>query len=181
MDEDDAVLEAGEALPVAGVGESVVDDDRVVRVRAGPVADEIRTYEAGASGHQQMHGPRSYGAGVYPRHAWSRLLASSGERVGGDVDDVARRDSVRRPDAVSTRRWPSSEIPQALPVKDPECSSTRDLPAERRTPCPVLIDLSSATRPAGAARRCVGQDAPERPSRSRSQSLVAPDGLSWSL
>ena len=58
-DEGDPVLDVGQAGPVPGVGEGVVGHHGVVGMVLHPVTDEVRADEAGATGHEQMHGATS--------------------------------------------------------------------------------------------------------------------------
>ncbi len=55
FDEVDPLLDRGQALPVAGVREQVVDDDMVVGMPFEPVVDEVRADEAGAAGDEESH------------------------------------------------------------------------------------------------------------------------------
>ena len=65
-DEDDPVVDVGEALAVARVGEQVVGDDVVVRVPLEPVADEVRADESGRAGDEDAAW-RSMQSGAAPR------------------------------------------------------------------------------------------------------------------
>ena len=55
LDERDAILDVVEVRPVPGVGEHVEGDHCVVGVALDPVADEVRTDEAGTAGHEESH------------------------------------------------------------------------------------------------------------------------------
>ncbi len=52
---DEIVGDAVEAGAVAGVGQRVEDDDRLVRMRRPPEADEVRADEAGTTGDEKGH------------------------------------------------------------------------------------------------------------------------------
>ena len=52
LDEDDPLLDVGEARAVSGVRQQVVDDDVVVGVPLEPVVHEVRADEPGAAGDE---------------------------------------------------------------------------------------------------------------------------------
>ena len=54
------VLQSGQVLEVARVGELVQIDNLVFRVPLENQADKIRTDESSAAGHQQFHGLVSF-------------------------------------------------------------------------------------------------------------------------
>ena len=68
LDEDDPVLDVGQAGSVAGVGEDVVDDHMVLGVLFDPVTGEVRPDETGTSRDEKAHnaGDISPGPGPHP-------------------------------------------------------------------------------------------------------------------
>ena len=55
LDEDDPVLDVGQAGSVAGVGEDVVDDHMVLGVLFDPVTGEVRPDKTGTSCNEKAH------------------------------------------------------------------------------------------------------------------------------
>jgi len=58
LDEGDPVLDVDQVGPVSCVREHVERDHGVLGVTLDPVADEVRSDEPGAAGHEKSHGPR---------------------------------------------------------------------------------------------------------------------------
>ena len=106
LDEDDPVLDVGQAGSVAGIGEDVVDDDMVLGVLFDPVSGEVRPDETGTSRHEKAHSAGNISPAPNPSPAL----------VGPQMHHVAGADGPGRP-AVSTTRRPASSMALARPAE----------------------------------------------------------------
>ena len=154
LDEDDPVLDVGQAGSVAGVGEDVVDDDMVLWVLFDPVSGEVRPDETGTSRDEKAHSAGNVSPGPeHPPWPWSgrRWTTSPALTEPG-------------PEAVSTTRRPASSMPLARPVSSSATRLTRtcwpSVAQRRRT------SSARARRPAASSSRAHrGSRAPRRWSR----------------
>ena len=132
LDEDDPVLDVGQAGSVAGVGEDVVHDHMVLGVLFHPVAGEVRPDETGTSRDEKAHSGRDISPGPAHHHC-----------PGGAADGPRRRRSlpgfprVSPPPDGRRRRWswpgpPAAPRPASPAPPGPGCCSGR---ATRRPGC----------------------------------------------